>query len=238
MGPDTFSFRKNIKVIARVIDNGGFPYLVQAVQVQEAEEQIFVLISRKQAARPEKTACLFLYHLIKCTKAFKYLCDLSEFNGDVTRYLAEGFMDGEKRMWNVVRMGNGNFYLVDVTNSDTGSTGENGGLFLTEASGSGQKYVVSHDGWQITYIYREDQEGLFTDGYLPISAAYVPDNDVPASAPSSAPAFTDVTYSWLVDPVAWALEHDITNGITDTTFEPDTDCNRGQIITFLYRAYL
>lgn len=171
------------------------------------------------------------------SKAFKYLCDLSEFNGDVTCYLAEGFMDGEKHMWNVVRMDDGNFYLVDVTNSDEDSTGENGGLFLTEASGAGQEYVVSHDGWQITYIYREDQAGLFTDGYLPISAAaYVPDNDAPVSVPPSAPAFTDINYSWLVDPVAWALEHDITNGITDTTFEPDTDCTHAQILTFLYRA--
>ncbi|MBD5160966.1 MAG: hypothetical protein HDT14_02920 [Oscillibacter sp.] len=177
------------------------------------------------------------------SKAFKYLCDLSEFNGDVTCYLAEGLMNGEKHMWNVVRMGDGNFYLADVTNSDEGMSGENGGLFLTEASGSGQKYVVSHDNWKITYIYREDQEGLFTDGYLPISAAaYLPDNDVPApAAPAApvdppAPAFTDVTYSWLVDPVAWALEHDVTNGITETTFEPDAECTHAQILTFLYRA--
>ena len=52
------------------------------------------------------------------SKAFKLLCDLSEFNGDVTCYLVEGSMDGEDHMWNVVRMGDGEFYLVDGTSME------------------------------------------------------------------------------------------------------------------------
>ncbi len=35
--------------------------------------------------------------------------------------------------------------------------------------------------------------------------------------------------------VAWAVEHEITNGMTDTTFAPDATCTRGQIVTFLWR---
>lgn len=35
--------------------------------------------------------------------------------------------------------------------------------------------------------------------------------------------------------VAWAVREGITNGKTDTTFEPDSPCTRGQIVTFLYR---
>lgn len=35
--------------------------------------------------------------------------------------------------------------------------------------------------------------------------------------------------------VDWAVEHGITQGTSNTTFSPDADCTRGQIVTFLYR---
>lgn len=38
--------------------------------------------------------------------------------------------------------------------------------------------------------------------------------------------------------VAWAVESGITNGTSDTTFEPDKVCNRGEIVTFLYRYFI
>ena len=37
--------------------------------------------------------------------------------------------------------------------------------------------------------------------------------------------------------VLWAVENNITNGLTATTFGPDTVCNRAQVVTFLYRTY-
>ena len=37
--------------------------------------------------------------------------------------------------------------------------------------------------------------------------------------------------------VAWAVEEGITSGTSATQFSPDTVCNRGQIATFLYRAF-
>lgn len=59
--------------------------------------------------------------------------------------------------------------------------------------------------------------------------------DRPEVAKSS---FTDVPadadYSAAVD---WAVSSGITKGTSDTTFSPDQVCNRGQIVTFLYRAY-
>jgi len=36
--------------------------------------------------------------------------------------------------------------------------------------------------------------------------------------------------------VAWAVENDVTKGMTETTFGPDATCTRGQVVTFLYRA--
>lgn len=50
--------------------------------------------------------------------------------------------------------------------------------------------------------------------------------------------FTDVpANAAYAQAVAWAVAQGITTGTTDTTFSPDTTCTRGQIVTFLYRAY-
>lgn len=52
-------------------------------------------------------------------------------------------------------------------------------------------------------------------------------------------AFTDVPDDAdYVDAVVWAVENGVTNGTTDTTFGPADTCTRGQIVTFLHRAYV
>ena len=38
--------------------------------------------------------------------------------------------------------------------------------------------------------------------------------------------------------VLWAVQNGITNGLSATTFGPNTICNRAQIVTFLYRAFV
>ena len=49
--------------------------------------------------------------------------------------------------------------------------------------------------------------------------------------------FTDVEESaFFYEPVLWAVENGITNGMTETTFAPGVACNRGQMATFLWRA--
>ena len=54
---------------------------------------------------------------------------------------------------------------------------------------------------------------------------------------SSANPFTDVKESdYYYKPVLWALENSITTGTTATSFEPETACTSGQVITFLWRA--
>lgn len=61
-------------------------------------------------------------------------------------------------------------------------------------------------------------------------------NKPAAGAPAS---FTDVDdNASFAGAVSWAVEKGITNGDgSDTIFSPDKVCNRGQIVTFLYRAY-
>lgn len=49
--------------------------------------------------------------------------------------------------------------------------------------------------------------------------------------------FTDVdTGNWVSDPVAWAVQNDITNGTEKDKFSPGQNCTQAQILTFLYRA--
>ena len=49
--------------------------------------------------------------------------------------------------------------------------------------------------------------------------------------------FTDVKASaYYADAVLWAVKEDVTKGTTATTFSPNDNCTRAQIVTFLYRA--
>ena len=55
---------------------------------------------------------------------------------------------------------------------------------------------------------------------------------------ASAAEFSDVpTDSYFADAVAWAAANGVTEGIGGGLFGSDNDCTRGQIVTFLYRAY-
>ena len=49
--------------------------------------------------------------------------------------------------------------------------------------------------------------------------------------------FTDVPLrSFYYDPVMWAVDNGITNGLSASEFGPNAACNRAQIVTFLWRA--
>ena len=54
----------------------------------------------------------------------------------------------------------------------------------------------------------------------------------------AASSFVDVpTNAFYADAVGWAVSGKVTDGTSNTTFSPDDNCTRGQIVTFLYRAY-
>lgn len=60
-------------------------------------------------------------------------------------------------------------------------------------------------------------------------------NNSPAAA--SASAFTDVAAgAYYASAVNWAVEKGVTSGMSATTFAPNSNCTRAQIVTFLYRA--
>ena len=56
-------------------------------------------------------------------------------------------------------------------------------------------------------------------------------------AAGTANPFADVkSTAYYAGAVLWAVENDITKGTTNTTFSPDADCTRAQIVTFLWRC--
>lgn len=121
------------------------------------------------------------------SEAFQYLCELTVFaNKQVCAYSPTGTMAGGTgagpHKWNIVHMDDGLNYLADVTNSDNGSIGEDGRLFLKGVEGSvSAGYTFSWDDYGVTvsYTYDNDTRTLFTDEELTLSAQ---DYD-PSSAP-------------------------------------------------------
>ena len=50
--------------------------------------------------------------------------------------------------------------------------------------------------------------------------------------------FTDVkSDAFYANAINWAVANNVTNGTSNTTFSPNADCTRAEIVTFLYRAY-
>lgn len=171
------------------------------------------------------------------SKAFQYLCDLSRFAGDVACYTVTGDMNGGAHMWNIVRMDDGEHYIVDITNCDDGAIGAPDALFLAGAAGDGQTYTVSSGLCRAVYTYSDSERGMFAEDFLPVSAAdYVYD---PSRAPvrSMVAPFTDVFRGDYCDnAVEWAAQEHIAQGTSETTFSPDEPCTHAQILTFLWRA--
>ena len=102
-------------------------------------------------------------------KAYQYLCDLTDFEGDVKCISVSGVMtdsnSSEGHMWNILCMGNGKNYLADITNSDDDSTDDPNRLFMAGyisgdiASG----YTFKGKTGSLRYIYDKDSISTFDD---------------------------------------------------------------------------
>ncbi len=115
------------------------------------------------------------------SKAFQYLCDLSTFTGDVAVYTVSGVMSAPDEfglmgagdhMWNIVTL-DGKNYLVDVTNSEEGTVGMGGELFMAKAQQGGSVadgYVVlGYNNAPVTYKYDSDQKALWGESVLTLA---------------------------------------------------------------------
>lgn len=108
------------------------------------------------------------------SKAFQYLCDQSQFT-NASCYTVTGTMSGGtgegRHMWNIVKL-DGNNYLVDVTNSDAGTVGADGGLFLDAPQQGGSMetgYTFTAGGKSIQYTYDEDSKSLYGESILELA---------------------------------------------------------------------
>ena len=121
------------------------------------------------------------------SKAFQYLCDKTNFSSNrVSAISPTGVMSGGmgagRHMWNIVTLDDGWNYLADVTNSDTGTAGSNGDLFLVPyTSGSVENgYTFLCFGTnEIHYSYDADCIDLFSAENLTLSANPYGTNPLP-----------------------------------------------------------
>ena len=125
------------------------------------------------------------------SKAFQFLCDESRFrNGtsviSVTGTMAGGTGQGA-HMWNIVTMPDGLHYMADITNSDAGTVGADGGLFLSGCTSHdpvNNQYNYTAGNRMIAYKYDDITLQLLNEtGRLAMANAdYVPsdlDVDIP-----------------------------------------------------------
>lgn len=102
------------------------------------------------------------------SKAFQYLCDLTDFDNYIYSYIVYGSVsggtgEGSGHMWNIVHTDSGN-YLADLTNCDAGAVGEADKLFLTGYTfGTPQNgYTIQVSGRNVTYHYDDDMEKIYS----------------------------------------------------------------------------
>ena len=110
------------------------------------------------------------------SKAFKYLCDKTAFSSKkISCITATGMMSSStaygNHMWNIVRLDDGNNYLADITNCDSGSIGADDLLFLKPfTSGdpdSGYVYDLRYA--SIKYVYDNNTKLIFGNDWLDLS---------------------------------------------------------------------
>lgn len=93
------------------------------------------------------------------------------------------------------------------------------------------KKVATEDSNKFTYIY---SGGSSNPGGSSGGSSNKPTTPTKPTNPTQ---FVDVPAgAYYTDAVKWAVEKGITTGMTDTTFAPNGDCTRAQMVTFLWRA--
>ena len=136
------------------------------------------------------------------SKAFQFLCDISDFDGDIHCISVTGLLDYDTgsgaHMWNILHMDDGKNYLVDVTNCDDGSIGTPDNLFLkgvSEGVRTGIDYTaiiperrvgnVIFRADSVSYVYDANAKKLWSaPGFLILSpTAYDPSTSPSGSKP-------------------------------------------------------
>lgn len=129
------------------------------------------------------------------SKAFQYLCDLTDFEQDIVSYLVSGTMNNGPHMWNIVSTPTGNYH-VDVTNSDAGMIGEKGDIFMAlEPTIPGESYdqpftflMTGMSIAPVTYCYDAQTVQLYGESILTLGEKeFVTPSPTAAPEPSAEP---------------------------------------------------
>ncbi len=145
-------------------------------------------------------------------------------------------------------------FISAVVLDSTGAVTHYGKIARAEAAGT-VPFAVPADleGKTLAFFNEQDNGDQKTDYASPLVVVDVPNGpdvpDVPEPhVPSVHPAvtpkpqqqkphFLDVsTQDYFFDAVQWAVQSDITQGMTERTFAPEGACTRAQAVTFLWRA--
>lgn len=101
------------------------------------------------------------------SKAFMYLCNLTDFKDDISCITATGDIPAGGHMWNVVNMDDGKNYLVDITNIDgAGTQAAFNALFL---AGSQTKVNNGYIFYNNSFVYDDECLRTYTSDQLEIS---------------------------------------------------------------------
>lgn len=135
-------------------------------------------------------------------------------------------------------------YLVNTSATSNGSVSvstryASAGATVTVTATSNAGYeldtltVTDQNGKEIKLTDKGSGKYIFT---MPASSVTVKASFRPVGSSVKNP-FTDVAeQDYFYQPVLWAVEKGITNGISATTFSPNGSCTRAQMVTFLWRA--
>lgn len=93
-------------------------------------------------------------------------------------------------------------------------------------------------------VYPNDIQSLYEKGYVRFNCNYYDivegktDTSKPATTTASTVSgFKDVTTDkYYAESVEWAVDENITKGVTATAFQPDSTCSQAQILTFIWRS--
>lgn len=123
-------------------------------------------------------------------KAFAYLCDLTEWNREISCMTLTGDLGEQENrlghMWNVVRLWDGTAFAVDLTNGDTGDGTFRDGLFMAGAADYADGAFSLCSG-QLHYRYDDEMYDVYTKESIRLSAF---DAHEPHYSPDVKPVFT------------------------------------------------
>jgi len=129
-------------------------------------------------------------------------------------------------------------YTIKAEAGENGTISPDGNSSVTK--GSSKTYTITaNDGYVIADVLVDGESvgAVSTYTFESVKANHTISASFKAAKKTYVNPFGDVKESdYFYKPVLWAAEKNITNGVYDVMFEPNSNCTRAQVVTFLWRA--